>query len=67
MPETSGNAAKMVRVGPRRGKIKAKIMSNLFRIVEEAGRGICSKVQVAEESPHHPSQPHHSGHYDYAA
>ncbi|KAL9318320.1 hypothetical protein ACSQ67_014837 [Phaseolus vulgaris] len=67
MPKTNEKvdspAAKMVRVPPRRGQIKAKIMTNLVRMVEEAGRAICSKVQVAEEESHeHTSQPHDSSH-----
>jgi len=66
MPKANENvdsaAAKMVRVPPRRGQIKAKIMTNLVRKVEEAGRAICSKVQVAEESHEHTSQPPDSSH-----
>ncbi|CAJ1968448.1 unnamed protein product [Sphenostylis stenocarpa] len=66
MPKTNENVdsptAKMVRVPPRRGQIKAKIMTNLVRMVEDAARAVCSKVQVAEESQEHPSQPHDSSH-----
>ncbi|KAH1136792.1 hypothetical protein GYH30_026991 [Glycine max] len=62
MPKTNDNidspAAKMVRVPPRRGQIKAKIMINLVRMVEEVGRAMCRKEKVAEES--HPSKPHDS-------
>ena len=62
MPKINANvdspAAKMVRVPPRRGQIKAKIMINLVRMVEEVGRAMCRKEKVAEES--HPSKPHDS-------
>ncbi|KAK7393592.1 hypothetical protein VNO78_22150 [Psophocarpus tetragonolobus] len=62
MPKTNESfdslAAKIVRVPPRRGQIKAKIMTNLVRMVEEVGRKMCSKEKVADES--HPSKPHDS-------
>ncbi|KAG2403019.1 uncharacterized protein HKW66_Vig0247110 [Vigna angularis] len=70
MPKTNANvdsaAAKMVRVAPRRGQIKTKIMNNLVWLVEEAWRGLCNKVQVVEDSQQHLSQPHRSSHYHYA-
>lgn len=53
-------ATKMVRLPPKRGQIKAKIMTKFVRMVEEAGRALCSKENVAEES--HPSKPHDSSH-----
>lgn len=47
MPKINANvdspAAKMVRLPPRRGQIKAKIMTDLVRMVEEVGRAMCSK------------------------
>lgn len=62
MPRTTENvespATKTVRVPPKRGQIKAKIMTEFVRMVEEAGRAMCSKEKVAEES--HPSKPHDS-------
>lgn len=62
MPKTKGNVesstAKTVRVPPKRGQIKAKMMTKFVKMVEEAGRAMCSKEKVAEES--HPSQPHDS-------
>ncbi|CAL0299578.1 unnamed protein product [Lupinus luteus] len=53
-------ATKMVRVPPKRGQIKAKIMATFVKTIEEAGRAMCSNEKVAEES--HPSQPNHSKH-----
>ncbi|KAK7345612.1 hypothetical protein VNO77_16219 [Canavalia gladiata] len=64
MPKTNENvetpAANTVRIPPRRGQIKAKIMSKLVRMVGEAGRAMCSKEKVGEEP--HPSQTHDSSH-----
>ncbi|KAJ1375411.1 hypothetical protein SESBI_51035 [Sesbania bispinosa] len=53
-------AAKTVRVPPKRGQIKAKMMTEFMRMVEAAGRAMCRKEKVAEES--HPSQPHDTSH-----
>ncbi|KAE9619485.1 hypothetical protein Lalb_Chr02g0153601 [Lupinus albus] len=50
-------APKVARVPPKRGQIKAKIMATFVKTVEEAGRALCSKEKVAEES-----QPNHSRH-----
>lgn len=64
MPRANENvespASQKVMFPPKRGQIKAKIMSQLVRVVEETGRAMFSKEKVAQES--HPSQPHDSSH-----
>lgn len=60
MPRTKENAesSKNVRLPPKRGQIKVKIMNEIVRVVEEAGRAMCSKEKVADESQPHDSSSH---------
>lgn len=55
--ENNENAASKRRLPPQRGQIKAKIMNQIVRKVEEAGRAMCGNEKVAEEETQ-PSQPH---------
>lgn len=58
--EESGSPATktVVRHLPKRGQIKAKIMTQFVRMVEDSGRALCSKEKVRDEP--HPSKAHHS-------
>lgn len=63
MPKNSENAEsaspskKVIRLPPKRGQIKAKIMTQIMRKVEEAGRALSGKGMEDEEEAH-PSHPH---------
>lgn len=53
-------SAKMVRLPPKRGQVKAKMMTQFLRTVEEVGRALGGKEKVQEET--HSSQPHDYNH-----
>ncbi|KAF7804503.1 hypothetical protein G2W53_043614 [Senna tora] len=46
--EGDSAATKTVRPLPKRGQIKAQIMTQIVSMVEESGRALCSKIKVAQ-------------------
>ncbi|KAI4349213.1 hypothetical protein L6164_009833 [Bauhinia variegata] len=65
MPRTNENVhsptTKVVKPPPKRGQIKVRIMTQFFKIVEDAGRALCSNEKVTGEETQ-PSQLNDSGH-----
>ena len=66
MPKTNENvdsaSTKTARPLPKRGKIKAKIMTQLVKMVEDAGKSLFSKEKVTDDQEAQSSQPRDSSH-----